>query len=97
MFESCFNTDGIGWKKLRKMRRDIFGGKCPYTDQSCLSFDCEHCNVEEYESITKDKDFVFCVECTKVHECKKCKREQIDGCNNGILFFDPKSSGSEDK
>lgn len=50
MFESCFNTDGIGWKKLRKMRREIFGGKCPYTDQSCLSFDCENCNVEEYEN-----------------------------------------------
>ena len=29
--------------------RQIFGGRCPYTDDPCTTFACGTCNVEEAE------------------------------------------------
>lgn len=46
MAESCFNSNGFSWKKLRKIRRKTYNYKCPYTGRSCLSFDCERCDIK---------------------------------------------------
>lgn len=68
--------------------------RCPFCNNEWanLPWDTKYCPgcghyMLKNERITKDKDFVFCVECTKVYECKKCKREQIDGCNNGSAYY----------
>ena len=37
------NDEGIGRKKIRRMRKSIFGGECPLTERPCEHFDCEHC------------------------------------------------------
>ena len=29
--------------------RYIFGGKCPYTDEPCETFECEDCEVNKQE------------------------------------------------
>ena len=49
MSKGLITDDGTGWKKIRRMRKELFGGICPYTSKSCSHFKCEECAVEDYE------------------------------------------------
>ena len=40
-------NEGIGWKKIRRMRSELFGGECPLSCEPCETFDCEQCELPE--------------------------------------------------
>ena len=37
-------------------------------------------------------EFVFCVECTRIQECEKVLNEYIDGCNEGVAYYEEDSN-----
>ena len=44
-------------KESPKSIREIFRGRCPYTDKICESWNCEECVIEQQERIWTKEDY----------------------------------------
>lgn len=64
---------------------------CAWAGQPCHNPDCENCAVRERERNIRNIDkpsFIFCLKCVKAMECEKALSFNIDGCNEGVAYYE---------
>lgn len=51
---NVYNEDVVLGKVVDEYAKNMFGGRCPYNNEKCATFDCLNCKVEKEEKFMRE-------------------------------------------